>query len=60
MLLAALWLMAGAATHLWLRVDDEQSAPWWLTVLIVLSWPIFAATQFANLKIELEVLERVE
>lgn len=62
--LVLLWLVAGAATELWTTKDaggdDEGDTPWWLTALLVLSWPLLLATRFINLKVTLETFEESE
>lgn len=56
MLLAAFWIIAGTATVLWL-IDDAGDDPWWLTALLILSWPILAATQFIGITVIIQPTE---
>jgi hypothetical protein len=56
-MLAVLWIMLGAAVNIWLVKASEEGDPWWLTALLILSWPLLAATQFMGITVTIEATE---
>jgi hypothetical protein len=48
-----LWLAAGTLTHFVTTQHAEGNAPepWWLMLLTILSWPIFAASYLTDLQV---------
>lgn len=53
-----IWAAIGAATHL--LTVEEDNGPWWLTVAVVLSWPVFLLAHYTNVHIEVGIFEFFE
>lgn len=53
-----IWVALGAATHL--LTIEEDTGPWWMTVAVVLSWPIFLLAHYTNVHIEVGIFEIIE
>lgn len=57
-ILALLWPVIGAGVHL--LTVEEDSGPWWLTVAVVMSWPIFLLAYLTNVHVSVGIIDYLE
>ena len=54
-ILALLWCVAGATTHL--ATVEEDTGPWWLTAAVVLSWPLLLLSATTDVHLVIGMFE---